>query len=293
MVENMSLGEKLFMVFNYLLLTLIGVLCVYPMLHVLFSSLSDPLLLMRHSGVMLKPLGFNLRGYEMVFSNRNIWTGYMNTIFYVVAGTALNMLMTIMGAYALSRKGYKLKKLCTFGMVLTMYIHGGLIPNYLLVRWLGMYNTRWAILVPGMIATWNMIVMKTAFQAIPASLEESAKIDGANDFVILFKIFLPVSTATLAVITLFYAVGRWNAWFNAMLYLRERTLYPLQLFLREILISASMQGNGTGGDVSQYDFMEEVVKNSTIIIATVPILCIYPFVQRFFIRGVMMGSLKE
>ncbi|MCL2833138.1 MAG: carbohydrate ABC transporter permease, partial [Treponema sp.] len=175
---------------------------------------------------------------------------------------------------------------------------GGLIPNFLLVRALGMNNTRWAILIPGAIATWNMIIMKTAFQQIPSSLEESAKIDGANDFIVLFRIVLPVAKATLAVMVLFYAVGRWNSWFDAMIYLRKRELWPLQLLLREILITQSTGGGNTVDASMSIDeggvhFLDELIKYCTIVIATVPILFAYPFAQRYFMKGVMMGSLKE
>jgi putative aldouronate transport system permease protein len=196
-----------------------------------------------------------------------------------------------MGAYALSRSNYMFKRTITIGIVFTMYFSGGLIPNFLLVRAIGIYDTRWALVLPGAIATWNLIVMKTSFQHIPASLEESAKIDGANDFVILFRIFLPVAKATLAVMTLFYAVGHWNAWFNAMIYLQNRGKYPLSLFLREILIANSTSGN-VNPDADIF-FLDEVIKYATIIVSTLPILAAYPFAQRYFMTGVMLGSLKE
>jgi putative aldouronate transport system permease protein len=215
----------------------------------------------------------------------------MNTIFYVAAGTLVNMFLSCLGAYALSRQGYMFKRVITMAIVFTMYFGGGLIPNFLLVRAIGIYNTRWALILPGAIATWNLIVMKTSFQHIPVSLEESARIDGANDFVILFKIFIPVAKATLAVMTLFYAVGHWNAWFNAMIYLQDRGKYPLSLFLREILIASSTAGN-VNPDAEVF-FLEEVIKYATIIISTVPILAAYPFAQRYFMAGIMLGSLKE
>lgn len=182
------------------------------------------------------------------------------------------------------------KKTITLLIVFTMYFNGGLIPNFLLVKALGMYNTIWALVVPGAISTWNLIVMKTCFQAIPVSLEESARLDGANDFVILLKVFLPLSKATMAVMLLFYAVTQWSSWFNAMIYLSDRKKFPLQLIMREILIANSTSGNTMDSDVM---FLEEVVKYATIIVSTVPVLCIYPFVQKYFMTGVMMGSVKE
>ena len=178
-----------------------------------------------------------------------------------------------------------------FIIVFTMYFSGGIIPNFLLIRNLGMLNTRWAIIIPGAIGTWNMLVLRTAFRAVPSALIDAARIDGANDVTILTRIMIPVSKATIAVILLFYAVGHWNSWFNAMIYLpRGRALYPLQLFLREILITSSVEVSG--GD-SAIDFLGELVKYSTTIVSTVPILCLYPFLQRYFVKGVMMGSIKE
>lgn len=291
-----TFGEKVFDVCNYTLLTLIALICLYPMLYVLFSSVSDPLQLMKFRGFLYKPLGFTLKGYEVLLHNPNIPIGYLNTIFYVVIGTCLNLFVTMLGAYALSRTGYKLKKLFTIAIVFTMYFGGGMIPNFLLVRNIGLINTRWALVLPTLIGTWNMIVMRTIFAAVPKSLEESAKMDGANDFVVLFKIFIPVSKATIAVMLLFYAVGHWNSWFNAMIYLRDRQLWPLQLFMREIIIANTMIGNETGtvsGEAGQgFFYLEEVIKYATIIVSTVPILCIYPFIQKYFTKGIMLGSLK-
>ena len=290
MIENRSPGDRIFIGTVYIITGLMALMCLYPMLHVLFASISDPIRLMQHTGVILKPLGFSLEGYKIVLKNPNIPVSYLNTIIYVVVGTSINILMTTLGAYALSRKGYMFKKTITLLIVFTMYFNGGLIPNFLLVKALGMYNTIWALVVPGAISTWNLIVMKTCFQAIPVSLEESARLDGANDFVILLKVFLPLSKATMAVMLLFYAVTQWSSWFNAMIYLSDRKKFPLQLIMREILIANSTSGNTMDSDVM---FLEEVVKYATIIVSTVPVLCIYPFVQKYFMTGVMMGSLKE
>jgi putative aldouronate transport system permease protein len=291
MIERLTGFDRVFIAFIYVLVGVLALLCLYPLVHVLFASVSDPLKLMLHSGVLLFPQGISFKGYEIVLGNANILSGYMNTLFYVIAGTFINMLLSSMGAYALSRASYMFKRGITIGIVFTMYFSGGLIPNFLLVRAIGIYNTRLALLLPGAIATWNLIVMKTSFQHIPASLEESAKIDGANDFVILFRIFLPVAKATLAVMTLFYAVGHWNAWFNAMIYLQDRGRYPLSLFLREILIANSTSGN-VNPDADVF-FLDEVIKYATIIVSTLPILAAYPFAQRYFMTGVMLGSLKE
>ncbi len=291
MIENKTMGDKIFGAVIYGIMGILSFLCLYPMLHVIFASVSDPMQLMRHSGVLLHPLGFSAEGYKVVFQNPNIPASYLNTILYVTTGVSINIILTTMGAYALSRKGYMFKRSITFLIIFTMYFSGGMIPNFLLVKQLGLYNSIWALVLPGAISVWNMIVMKTSFQAIPLSLEESARIDGANDFVILWKIFLPVSKATIAVMLLFYAVGHWNSWFNAMIYLRDRSKYPLQLIMREILISNSSSGNVI--EDADTLFLQEVIKYATIVISTVPILCIYPFVQKYFMTGVMMGSLKE
>jgi putative aldouronate transport system permease protein len=297
MVEHRNIPELIFDILNYTLLVIFSLLFIYPMIHVIMASFSDPIKLLSHIGPLLKPSGFSLEGYKIVFNNPNISSGYKNTLIYVIAGTAVNILFTSMGAYVLSRRNLMFKKVMTIAIVFTMYFSGGLIPNFLLVRAIGFYNTRWALIIPSAIATWNLIVMKTSFQAIPASLEESAKIDGANDFTILFRIIIPVAKATVAVMVLFYSVGHWNSWFNAMVYLRNRELWPLQLFLREILLSnTSAGGNITdmvSEDVNGIFLLDELIKYCTIVIATIPVLFIYPFAQKYFMKGVMMGSLKE
>lgn len=296
MTIKKTIGEKVFNVFNIIFMVLLAVVCIYPILYVLFASVSEPLLLTQHRGIIWMPLGFTLKGYEMVFRNPNVLTGYWNTIQYVVFGTVANLIMTSMGAYALSRKKALLTNFMMFIITFTMFFSGGLIPSYLLMQKLHLINKKSAMILPGLISTWNLIVMRTSFQALPDSLEESAKIDGANDFIILFRIVLPLSKALLAVMALFYAVGHWNSWFNAMLYLRKRNLYPLQLILREILITedtSSMQLAQSGGDMMNENIYRALIQYSTIIVATVPILCIYPFLQKYFVEGVMIGAIKE
>lgn len=284
-----SPGAIAFNVAIYGIVILVTVLCFYPMLYVLFASFSDPVRLMNNRGPILWPLGTSLAGYEIVLKNPSTYIGYTNTAIYVIAGTALNMVMTILGAYALSRPAFWGKKAVTFFIVFTMYFNGGLIPNFLLVKELGILNTRFALLLPGAIGTWNMLIMRTAFRSIPDSLEEAAIIDGANDIQVLLRVVLPVSQATIAVVFLFYAVGHWNAWFPAMVYLpRARHLYPLQMFMRELLITSVTFEEGA----TEIDFSAELVKYSTIIVSTVPILCLYPFLQKYFVKGVMLGSVK-
>jgi putative aldouronate transport system permease protein len=204
------------------------------------------------------------------------------------------MILTIVGAYVLSRKNLLIRRPLSIMVVFTMYMNAGIIPDFMVVRYLGFYNTRLAIILPVAITTWNLIVMRTSFSQISRSLEESAQIDGAGDFTILFKILVPVSKATIAVMILFYAVAHWNSWFTAVIYLRDRDKFPLQLFLREILVANTTMGysEGVSSADGQY-LLEEVIKYCMIVVSTVPILAIYPMVQKYFITGVMLGSLKE
>ena len=298
MVRKKSVSGMIFDTFNYIFLTLLALVCLYPVYHVLIGSFSDPVQLTRHYGAILKPLGFSLEGYKVVFHNPNIWSGYANTLFYVVVGTLCRMLFTLVGAYLLSRKDFVIRKGLTFIMVFTMYFSGGMIPSFLIVKMLGLYNSRAAIILPTLISTWNMIIMKTALQAVPDALEESARLDGANDLVVLFQILVPVVKATIAVIALYYIVGEWNSWFNAMVYLPHTTWQPLQLYLRRVLVENTADLTRT---LSADEALEKALKMMStaqlkyamIIFTTLPVLCAYPFFQRYFIKGIMLGSLKE
>ena len=293
-VERKTIGERAFNWANAIILGILTIVFFYPMWHCLMASFSEPISLIGYSGFIFRPMGFSLEGYKTVLQNSNIYTGYFNTMIYLVGGTAINMVLTVLGAYALSRKSLALRTPITLIIVFTMYMDFGLIPAFLNIRQLGLHNTRWAIILPIAISTYNMIVMRTGFAAVPASLEESAKLDGANDFIILWKIMLPVCKATLAVVALFYAVGHWNSWFSAAIYLQDRSKFPLQLFLREILIANSSAN--TAGEINSVDgvqFLDELIKYCSIIISTVPILVVYPFVQKYFVTGVMLGSVKE
>ena len=292
-VQGKSAGDRIFDIVNVLLVLLLTLIFLYPMWFVFVASISNPARLMVHTGIMLWPDGFSLEGYREVFTDPDVLTGYLNTLFYVGVGTVFSMFMTTLGAYVTSRKDFYFRKLMLPFIVLTMYVNAGLIPDFLLVRYLGLYNTRWALIFPAAIGTWNLIVMRTSFLQVPTGLEESAKIDGANHWTILWRIIFPVTKATFAVISLYYVVGKWNSWFNAMVYLQDRTKFPLQLFLREILVANSTSSEGMVGGGGEYYRLDQLIKYCTIIVSTVPVLCIYPFVQRYFIKGVMLGSLKE
>lgn len=292
MVYKPSFGDRLFDCMNYVLLTLLMITTFYPLYYVFVVSLSSIGEIAKHGSLMFVPRGFTLEAYQSVIANDYILKGFKNSVFYVVLGTSINMMMTIFAAYALSRKWLMGRKLLMVIIVITMFFSGGLIPVFIVVQKLHMYNTIWALMLPGAMSAFNMIMMRTYFQGLPESLEESARMDGAHDFQILFRIILPVSMPIIAVMVLFYAVGQWNSWFSASIYLQNRELFPLQLILREILI----QGRITdfGGDTS--NVAHQVAKNlkyATIIVSTVPILVVYPFIQKYFVKGVMLGSLKE
>lgn len=295
MVTKRSPGEIIFDIGNAVFLGILTLIFLYPMWYVIMAAFSDPARFVSHTGLLWLPEGFSLAGFKMVLRTGSIVTGYGNIILYVIAGTALNILLTSMGAYVLSRKKLYIRRFLSLAIVFTMYLSGGLIPFYLTVRNLGLYNTRLALILPVAVNTWNLIVMRTSMSQVPDSLEEAAKIDGANDFVILFRVILPVIKSTVAVMVLFYAVQHWNSWFNAMIFLQDRSKYPLQLFLREILLSGSMTdiaAGSTGEDVNNV-LTINMLKYCTIVVSTLPILCIYPFLQKYFVKGVMIGSVKE
>lgn len=280
----------IFDVVNIVILTVLAVVTLYPFLYVTFASFSDPIKLMSDSSLLLFPKGFSLNAYVKVFQNPSIYRGYMNTIFYVVVGTAVNILATSMAAYVLSRKQFMLRRFLTLMFIFTMYFSGGLIPNYLLIKDLNLIGSRLALIVPSAVSTFNLMIMITGFEGIPQSLEESARIDGAGDWTILFRIVMPLAKPTIMVILLYYAVGHWNSWFNAMIYLRGSEKMPLQIFLRDILTRSQL-----GAMTGQTD-IEDVgmtIKYATIIVSTVPVLCIYPFIQKHFVKGVMIGAVKE
>jgi putative aldouronate transport system permease protein len=289
-----SPGERLFGFGTVLFLVALMGVTIYPLIYVLFASLSNAAELTQHRGLLFSPLSFSLEAYRRVLENPLILTGYRNTLIIVIAGTALNVFLTALGAYALSRRNVLFRNPAMFFIVFTMFFSGGLIPTYLLVgQTLHLQNTLWALIIPGAVQTLNLIIMRTAFQGVPVALEEAARIDGANDWTILFRIFLPLSWPVVAVMILFYGVAHWNSFFSALVYIRERDLYPLQLVLREILISSNVQNMAT--DVSSGDVLAigETIKYATIIVATLPILLVYPYLQRYFVKGVTIGAIKE
>lgn len=286
--------EKVFDTVNILIMIFMMAVCLYPFLHVVFASVSEPSKLMQHSGLLYKPLGFSTAAYTEVLKNRMIAITYKNTLIYLVCGLAVSMSLTVMGAFVLSRRNVMIKKFMNVVVVITMFFSGGLIPFYLTIKQYGMLDTIWCIILPGALSTWNLIVMRTSFAELPYSLEEAAMIDGANEIVILTRIILPLSKAIIAVMLLFYGVGIWNAWFYASIFLRKREMYPLQLYLREVLINSSTDSMLLGNAGTNNDRMaiSETIKYSTIVVTTLPIICIYPFLQKYFVKGVMVGAIK-
>ncbi len=287
-------ASMLFDICNYSFMMVLVFITLYPFWHVAMASMSNPGVLMAHSGPIFYPLGnLEFGNYLLVFKNPMIPISYRNTLIYVVLGTGINIIMTMFCGYALSRRNLMLRVPVMYLIIFTMYFSGGMIPSFLLVKSLGMYDTLWALVLPGAINTINMIIMRTAFATVPDSMEESAKLDGANDMVVLFRILVPLCLPTIAVLILYYSVGHWNSWFNAMIYLKTREKFPLQLILREILLANTASGETMvetgGGDKIP---LAETVKYATIMVATVPILLVYPFVQRYFVKGVMIGAIK-
>ncbi|WP_282940554.1 carbohydrate ABC transporter permease [Paenibacillus sp. RC67] len=287
-----TLGERAFSYLNTLLMIGLCIVTLYPFLYVLFASFSEATSFLQNRGILLGPAGFDLGAYRAVFSNPMIIKGYENTLLYVIVGTAINLVMTAIGAYVLSRPNLYFKHILMFFIVVTMVFNGGLIPSYLLVNQLGMMNTMWALLIPGAINTFNMIIMRTSFQGVPVSLEESARMDGAGDWTILFRIVIPLSMPVIAVMILWYAVGHWNSYFNALVYLRNSEKYPLQLVLRDILIANSTDSMMTSSASDDKYAIGETIKYATIIVSTLPIICLYPFLQKYFVKGVMIGAIK-
>ena len=285
-----SIGEKIFDTCNTIFLLALVVITLYPMYYVVMASVSDPMKIYGTGGLLLTPQGFNVENYVTALQYKPLWIGYRNTVFYVVAGGGLSVLLTVMGAFGLTRKGLPGRNGIMFAILFTMYFSGGLIPTYMVVKELGILDTVWAVLLPGCISTYNLIVTISYFNGLPYELEEAAKMDGASDYSVLFKIMLPLAKPIIAVITLYYMVAIWNSYFGPMIYLDDANLKPLQVVLREILIqSKADQMAGQGGATSAY---AEGMKYAVIVIATVPILCVYPYIQKYFVKGVTIGAVK-
>lgn len=283
----------------YALLAFLSIIFIYPLYQVIVNSISDPAVVATRNGLLLWPTGIQFDAYQVVFRNKNLWTGFKNTLVYMVLGTSLQYFVTLITAYALSLKDLRFKKGLMIYFTVTMYFGGGIIPYFLLITRLGLMNSMWVLIIPQACNVWNIILMRTQFVNLPGELKEAATIDGAGDVTMLFRIMLPLSGAVSAVLILFTAVGYWNMWFDPMIYLTKRSMYPLQSVMREILIdNAAVAKAGAAGsnvkinrDVNQAA-VNALIKYANIVVSTVPILCVYPFAQKYFVKGALVGSLK-
>ena len=289
-----SVGDHIVDTIIVIIMIFLGIIMLYPMWYELVVSFSEATQLIKQSGVLLWPMGFDTLSYQLVFNVPHLLNSYKNTLIIVVVGLAVNITMTSLGAYCLSRTNTKWHRFMTLFVLITMYFNGGLIPTYLTVRGVGLYNTIWAVIIPVAITTYNMIILRSAFSTIPESLVESVFIDGGGHMTILFKIFIPLSLPAMAVQVLYYGVGHWNSWFNAFIYIQDVKQQPVQLILRKFLISGdNIDFGALTANIPNYEMMAKGVKAAMVIVTTLPILAIYPLLQRYFVGGMMIGSLKE
>ena len=287
-----SLGDKIFVVINSAILICLCIITLYPIWYVFCASMTSNTYLVSHPGILLWPHEMTFGAYKLAFSHPLLLSGYTNTLIILAVSLPINILMTLFAGYFMASKDVMFKPLLQGLIMFTMFFSGGMIPAYLNIRDLGLYNSLWALILPGALSVYNSIICKTAIESVPESLKESAYIDGANDVIILFRIIVPLIKATLAVLLLYYGVGHWNAWFNASIYLKDNEKLPIQNIMRAILIANSNVLNSAAAENDQVNQFAEAIKYSTIILTTVPVLCIYPFIQKYFVKGVMSGAVK-
>lgn len=295
MIEKVGPSRVIFNILNYGFMIFFAFICIVPIWHVVMASFSDPRLLMSHAGIVWKPLGdMTTAGYKLVMQNKSIWIGYGNTLIYVIWNSVVGSLLTVIAGYLVSRKDFKLKNPLMIFILFTMMFSGGLIPTYQIIRALGLINNRWVMMIPGLLNAFYITMMKSGFEQLSDSYEESAKLDGAGPMTIMFRILAPLIKANIVVIVMFIAVMQWNSWYPASIYLpAARDYWPLQLFLREMLIQNDMAAVVTASDAaSAADFTANLVKYCAVVVATAPILCIYPFIQKYFVTGVTLGGVK-
>ncbi|MCG7381744.1 carbohydrate ABC transporter permease [Paenibacillus sp. ACRRY] len=287
-----TFGDRIFLTVTYIVLTVVLIAVLYPLIYILSSSLSSPAAV--SSGkVWLWPVDFTLDGYKAVLGNDQVISGYANSLFYTVCGTLISVTLTIMIAYPLSKKTFIGRSPLIMFITFTMLFSGGLIPTYLVVKSMGLIDTRWALLIPNAVWVWQVIIARTFFQnSIPEELSEAAEIDGCSDIRFIFSVMLPLAKPIVAVLSLMYAVGQWNAYFDALIYLKSQSLYPLQLILRSILILNNGSGTIDAAEMVRQQQMAELMKFALIVVASLPVLVIYPFVQRYFVQGMLIGSVK-
>lgn len=295
-VTRRTRGDRVFDAFNLMLLIMIGLIIAYPLYFVVIASISDPEAVNKGS-VILFPKGVTMLGYEKLFQDKNIWTGYANTFFYTFVGTTFNVLVTMCAAYALSRKDLLGRKVIMRYFIFTMYFSGGLIPLFIQINNMGLYNTRWVLVILGMVSVYNLIIARTFFESsIPDEMLEAAKLDGCSDLRFFASIVIPLSHAIIAVLIVYYGVGHWNQYFNALIYVSKQEYYPLQIVLREILIQSrqteAVVSEGQIAELIERNKYAELIKYGVIVVSSLPVMIMYPFAQKFFVKGVMLGAVK-
>lgn len=295
-VHRKTKGDRIFDAFNLVFLVLIGLIVAYPLYFVVIASISDPNIVNK-GGVILWPRGITMLGYEKLFQDKNIWNGYANTFFYTFSGTTLNVLATICGAYALSRKDLVGRNILMKYFIFTMYFSGGLVPLFIQINSMGLYNTRWVLVILGMVSVYNLIIARTFFEtSIPDEMLEAAKLDGCSDLRFFVSIVIPLSHAIIAVLIVYYGVGHWNQYFNALIFISKQEYNPLQIVLREILIQArqteSVVSEGQIAELLEKNKYAELIKYGVIVVSSLPVMIMYPFAQKFFVKGVMLGAVK-
>lgn len=286
-------GDLVFRIVNGALLGLVALIVLYPLYFVIIASISSPEAVLAGK-VVLYPVDINFDGFQKILERADIWRGYLNTIIYTALTVILSLLVTVPAGWALSRKTLPGKKFWMIFFIIPMFFGGGLIPFYNVMSSLKLVNTMWAVILPSILSVWNLFMTKTFFEtSIPDGLIEAAKIDGAGQFRVFTSVVLPLSKAIMAVMALYYAVGQWNSYFNAMIFLQDETLYPIQLVLKEILIASESTVGGSGETILEQFRLANQLKYVSVIVSSLPVLCLYPFVQKYFAQGVMIGSLKE
>lgn len=287
-----SVGSCVFDVVNTIVLIALCFVTLYPMWYCLCASFTSTSYLSAHQGVLFWPHMFTTSAYRLAFTHPLLLSGYKNILIVLLVSLPINIFLTLFTGYFLASKDVMLKPIIQFLIMFTMFFSGGMIPIFLNIRDLGLYNTLWSLILPGAISVYNCIICRTAIQAVPESLTESAYLDGANDLIIVFRITLPLIMPTIAVLLLYYGVGHWNAWFPASIYLQDNNKLPIQNIMRSILIANSDLLNASGSETDKVDDFAETIKYATIVLTTVPVLCIYPFLQKYFVKGVMIGAVK-
>ncbi|MEN6314147.1 MAG: carbohydrate ABC transporter permease [Clostridiaceae bacterium] len=292
MAKKLNKGDMAFKLAAYAFVIFIVIITLYPMLYILSCSISDPDEVIKGS-IFLFPKKITLEAYRRVINDAEIWLSYRNTIVYVTVGTLVNLFLTFITGYPLSRRQFKVRNTIMMFFAFTMWFNGGLVPTFLVVRGLGLIDSMWALILPSAISTYNLILVRTFLEAIPEEIQEAAKIDGAGEWYAFYKIILPLSKPILAVISLFCAVAHWNTYFSALIYLNDEKKYPLQMVLRKLLVDLDLQDQSIFDASNEKTAIAQTVRYSSIIVATVPILCIYPFLQKYFVKGALIGAIKS